>query len=71
MPTDIEPKSIQVFPRDTKMDERVNELAAQLRTSRAGLAALSLEFVVEALTSGKAKVENGVLMVLKPSAKAA
>lgn len=65
MPNDIEPKSIQVFPRDAAMDEQVNELATQLRTSRAGIAALSLEFVVDAITSKRAKVENGRVVMLK------
>lgn len=58
--TDIaEPKSIQVIPRDAKLDARINKLTGRLRTSRSGLAALALETIVEALETGSAVVQNG------------
>jgi hypothetical protein len=56
-----EPKSIQVFPRDKTMDEKINELAKNLRTSRAGIAGIALDFAVSALTAGKAHLVNGKL----------
>ena len=60
-----EPKSIQVIPRDAETDAKIEELTSQLRTSRAGLAGLALDFVVSALTKGTARVVNGEIEIVK------
>lgn len=61
---DLPPKSIQLFPRDSKLDARINKLTAKLRTSRGGLAALAIEAIVTALEEGRAVVQNGEVVFL-------
>lgn len=63
-----EPRSIQVLPRDGVLDERIDKLAVQLRTSRSGLASLALETLVDALEKGRAVVTNGEVHFNKPKA---
>ena len=66
------PRSIQVIPRDGDLDKKIDRLSGKLRTSRAGLASLALEFVVDALESGDAVFTNGQIEILpSPKPKAA
>lgn len=64
----VQPKSIQVFPRDVEQDEKIDQLAERLRTSRAGFAAIAIEFAVDALEDGRARVINGHIVVEKSKA---
>jgi predicted transcriptional regulator len=60
-----EPRSIQVLPRDAELDQKIDKITGRLRTSRSGLASLALEYVVEALESGRAVVTNGELHIIQ------
>lgn len=58
-----EPKAISVIPSDAETDELINELCDKLRTSRAGFAAIALDFAAHGIEAGAAKIENGHLII--------
>jgi len=51
-------RPIQVVPDDAT-SQKIEIVRGQLRTSRAGLTALAIDFVLPLLESGKARVVNG------------
>lgn len=53
-----QPKTISFTP-SPELETRIEQLTKQLRTSKAGLSELALEFVTERILSGRAKCVNG------------
>lgn len=60
---DMKARPIQVVP-DPQTSKKIDRLKEQLRTSRAGFAALAVNFVVPLLESGRARVVNGQIEIL-------
>jgi len=59
-------KVIRVFPRRETFS-KIDALKQQLHTSRAGFCNLALDFFLPLLESGKAKVANGQVKIVKTS----
>jgi len=57
---------IQVIPKPETL-EKVDAYKAQLRTSRAGLCTLAIDFLLPMLESGKARVVNGKVEIVEDS----
>jgi hypothetical protein len=64
-------KAIQVIPKDARASQQIDALAKQLRTSRAGLVGLALEFFLPKIESGEVAVINGEVKFVKQQAEAA
>ncbi|GEM_PF-3987401 len=59
--------SIQIIPKRETV-QKIDAIKEQLRTSRAGICNLAIDFVLPMLESGKARVVNGNIEIVNTPA---